>query len=102
MPSFKKKVRVVLEQEIEIELTEKVFHGQSTQEYLEEFRGAFWSVDGIDDVIEYAARCVALGLEDCSQDGIGLIGKYDSNHPREPDTKFNIIDEEVTSEIINT
>jgi hypothetical protein len=100
METIKKTVRVTIEKEIEIELMPSVFGGMTEGEYLEEFRKGLWDVEGIDDVVKYAARMAAIGCAGYSLDGIGLLGEHDSTFPRIPDVKFREISDDCEEEIL--
>lgn len=100
METIKRKVRVTIEKEIEIEMLPSVFENMSQEEYLEEFRKGLWEVEGIDDVVKYAARMAATMGGGYQLDGLGLLGEKDSTFPRVPDVKFTILWDECESEII--
>lgn len=100
MTTIKRTVRVTIEKEIEIELTPAVFHGMSEEEYLAEFCKGLWDVDGIDDVVKYAAEIAATCGSGYQHDGLGLLAYSHSTFPRVPDVKFNELSNEVETEII--
>jgi hypothetical protein len=89
-------VVVTTTQTIKIEIDDKF----ATDEYLDDWRRGLWHIDGVDDVVKHAAEMVAAKMDGCNLDGIGLLGRSDSTYPRVPDTKFEIIDEEVESELV--
>lgn len=97
---IKRTVRVIIEKEVEIELTPAVFGGMTEEEYLAEFRRCLWHVDGIDDVVEYAAGLAATNGSGFEWDGIGLLGESYSTFPRVPDVKFNILSDNMETEIV--
>ncbi len=97
---MKRKVRVTITKEIEVELTPAVFGGLSQKQYLEEFSKGLWPVDGIDDVFLYAAEMAATCGSGYSHDGIGLLSNSYSTHPRVPDAKFVEISEDLETEFI--
>lgn len=97
---MKRKVRVTITKEIEIELTPAVFGGLSQEQYLEEFRKSLWSVDDIEDVFTYAAEMAAHHGAGYQHDGLGLLGASHSTYPRVPDVKFDVLDEDTESEFI--
>lgn len=100
MTTIKRTVRVTIEKEIEIELTPAVFGDMTEEEYLAEFRKGLWHVDGIDDVVKYAAEMAATCGSGYQHDGLGLLAYSYSTHPRVPDVKFNELSEEREMEII--
>jgi len=100
MESIKRTVRVTIEKEIEVELTPTVFGGMSQDEYLAEFRKGLWHVDGIDDVVKYAARCAAYGPLGVEEDGLGLINHRDSIYPRKGDVLVHEISDDCECEIL--
>jgi hypothetical protein len=97
---MKRVVRVTITKEIEIELTPTVFGAMTQEEYLASFCNGLWKVDGIDDVFKYAARMAASHGEGCEHDGLGLLGGRYTTHPRYPDVKFHVLDEDTEEEII--
>ena len=96
--SIVKKVRVTIEKEIRIEMTPAMFGGMSVDEYLAEFRKGLWHVSSIDDVAKYAAGLAATNGGGVEWDGIGLLNNGD--HPRAPDVRFEIIEDEVETEVL--
>ena len=102
MESIKRRVKVTIEKEIEIELTPAVFGGMTEEEYLAEFRKGLWHVEGIDDVVLYAARLAAGYGVGHTHDGIGLVGSFHSIYPRVPDVKFREIYDECEAEFVET
>ncbi len=100
MESVKRKVRVVIEKEIEIELTPAVFGKLTKEEYLAEFCRSLWEVENINDVAKYAAEAAATGGSGYQHDGLGLLGEHYSEYPRVPDVKFREISSEIESEIL--
>lgn len=72
--TIRRKVRVVTEVVVDIELTSSVFGDMSVEEYLKEFRESLGPVDSIDDVVKYAASEAASHNIGVSLDGIGVIG----------------------------
>ena len=97
---LKRKVRVTIVKEIEIELTPATFGGLSQDEYLKEFRASLWDVESIDDVIEYAARMAATCGGGYTHDGLGLLDTRNSTYPRVPDTKFVELDGDIETEFV--
>jgi len=89
-------VRVTIEKEIEIEITEKLFGGLTEQEYLEEFRKGLWHVDSMIDVAKYAAIEAATGGRGLQLDGLGVLDHSDAD----PDVIFDIKDESIETEVI--
>lgn len=92
-------VRVTTIKEIQVELTPAVFGGLSEEQYLQEFRKGLWHVEGMDDIYQYAARMAADG-GGRQHDGLGLVSESYSRYPRVPDVKFDVLDEDVETEII--
>lgn len=90
MSTYKRRVRVAIEKEIEIELMPSVFAGVTEEEFLESFRKSLWQVESIEDVVEYAAR-MAANHGGGMYDGIGLLDYANSTYPRVPDVKFREI-----------
>lgn len=97
---MKRKVRVTITKEIEIELTPAVFGDLSQEQYLEEFRKGLWPVDDIEDVFTYAAEMAAHHGGGYTHDGLGLLSEHSSTYPRIPDVKFNVLEEDTESEFI--
>ena len=92
-------VRVTTIKEIRVELTPAVFGGMSEKQYLEELRQGLWDVEGMDDIFQYAARMAAIG-GGCQHDALGLVSESHTRYPRVPDVKFDVLDEDVETEII--
>ncbi|MGY3895841.1 hypothetical protein [Aeromonas enterica] len=101
MESIKRRVRVTIEKELEIELTPAVFGSQTEAEYLTSFRHDLWDVSSIEDVVTYAASMAAHYGAGMEHDGIGLIGAPHSTYPRVPDVKFHEVSCETETEIIS-
>lgn len=97
---MKRKVRVTITKEIEVELTPAVFGEMSQEQYLQEFRSGLWHVDDIDDVFRYAAEMLASYGGGYSHDGIGLVDSSGSTHPRAPDVKADVVDEDIETELM--
>lgn len=93
-------VRVTTTKEIKVELTPAVLGGMSEEAYLEEFRKGLWRVEDMDDIYKYAARMAAEG-GGYQHDGLGLVSESYSRHPRAPDVKFDVLDEDVETEIVD-
>jgi len=100
MKTIKRKVLVTIEKEIEIEMLPGVFENMTQEEYLAEFRNGLWHVEGIDDVVKYAARMAATMGGGYQHDGLGLLSESFNTYPRIPDVKFTILMDECTEEII--
>lgn len=100
MSNIKRVVEVTIVKKIEIELMPSVFGKMTQEEYLNEFSKSLWEVDGIDDVVRYAARVVSDNGDGYQYDGIGLIGHSDSTYPRIPDVKYRVLDEYMEDEIV--
>lgn len=100
MTTIKRTVRVTIEKEVEIEMLPGVFSNMTQEQYLEEFRKGLWHVDGIDDVVMYAARMAADMGGGYEHDGLGLLGECSSTYPRVPDVKFRIVSEDFDAEIV--
>lgn len=98
--NMKRKVRVIITKEIEVELTPAVFGEMTQEQYLQEFRSGLWHVDDIDDVFKYAASMAAEYGGGYSHDGLGLVNSSHSTYPRVPDVKADVVDEDVETEII--
>lgn len=98
MTTIKRTVRVTIEKEIEIEFTPAVFGGMTLEEYLAEFNRSLWRVESIDDVFKYAAGIAATNGGGCDYDGLGLVN--DTDYPRPPDVKFNVISDDLEAEVI--
>lgn len=94
----KQKVRVTITKEIEIELTPSFLGDMTEAEYLESFRSGLWDIEGMDDVVKYAARMAALHGGGYQHDGLGLLDTVHTTYPRVPDVKFREIDEETETE----
>lgn len=101
MESIKRKVRVVIEKEIEVELTPEMFRGMTVNEYLDEFRQALWPVKGVDDVAKYAAQMAATGYTSMEVDGLGFLAGSHSGYLRKPDVVANEISSEISCEIVD-
>ncbi len=97
---MKRKVRVTITKEIEVELTPAVFGGLSEEEYLKEFRSSLWHVDDLDDVFKYAASLAATSGGGYTHDGIGLLDASHSVYPRVPDAKFTELYELIETEFM--
>ena len=101
MESIKRKVRVVIEKEIEVELTPEMFRGMTVEEYLDEFRKSLWDVKDADDVAKYAARMAATGYTGMEVDGLGFLAGSHSGYLRKPDVVANEISSEISCEIVD-
>ena len=99
-PTIKRKVRVIIEKEIEIEIMPSMFGPMTEGEFIEEFNRSLWPIDGIDDVVKYAARMAAEDYGGRSHDGIGLLDGHTSTYPRVPDVKYQVLFEDCTEEIL--
>jgi hypothetical protein len=100
-PIRKQKVRVTIIKEIEIELTPALLGDMTEAEYLESFRSGLWYIEGMDDVVKYAARMAALHGGGYQHDGLGLLDTVHTTYPRVPDVKFREIDEETETEFFD-
>ena len=96
MESITKTLRVTIEKEVRITITPKLFGPLTQEQYLIEFRKGLWDIDGIDDVIEYAAR-MAAEYGGGSYDGLGKLAQDYHN----PDVIYDILSEEIEAEFIN-
>lgn len=97
MSNIVKTVRVTIEKEIKITITPKMFGPLTQEQYLAEFRKGLWEIDGMDDVIEYAARMAAEYGGGYSHDGLGKLGaEYEK-----PDVIFDVLEEDIQTEIID-
>lgn len=96
MPIIKKKVKVVREMEIEIELPDGFFGDRTEKEFIKEWCEGLWDVDSVDDIIIHAAEMVCDGMNGHNLDGLGMLVRQGS----EGDTKFKIINDEFESEVI--
>lgn len=97
---IKKRVRVTIVKDLEIEIMPSMFGGMTEAQYIEEFRNGLWHVAGMDDVIKFAARMAAVYGAGSEHDGIGLIGYSETTHPRIPDVKFWNVDVDIEEEIL--
>lgn len=100
MEPIKRTVRVTIEKEIEVELTPEMFAGMTVDEYLAEFRKGLWDVEGVDDLVKYAARCAAYGPVGREEDGLGLVNYRDSEYPRRGDVLVKEISDDCECEIL--
>lgn len=82
-------LKVTIEKEIKIELTDSMFGGMSHDEYVAEFKAGLWDIDGIDDIFKYAAEMAAMYGSGHDHDGLGLLSTSHSTYPRIPDVKFD-------------
>jgi hypothetical protein len=94
---MKKKIRVTIEKEIEIELPDNML----TPEYQAEFERSMWPYRNDDELFFYAAEMAARYGSGMQQDGLGLLSDKHSTYPRVPDVKFDITYENVESEPAN-
>lgn len=103
MESIKRKVRVTIEREYEIEFTPALFGSMSEEEYLTEFRRALWPVDSMDDVAKYAARTAAFYGGGMQHDGLGLLGEKGCCYPggKIPDVLFDEIYDDCETEVVH-
>lgn len=100
-PIRKQKVRVTIIKEIEIELTQALLGDMTEAEYLDSFRSGLWDIEGMDDVVTYAARMAALYGGGYQHDGLGLLDTVHTTHPRVPDVKFRELDQETETEFFD-
>lgn len=96
METIKRKLRVTIEKEIEIEIMPSMFCGNTEEAYLKEFREGLWHVDSIDDVIKYAAKVAATGGGGHNHDGIGRV---ESAYMRKLETEADVYFDEVSDDI---
>lgn len=97
-PIRKQKVRVTIVKEIEIELTPTLLGDMTEEEYLESFRSGLWDIDGMDDVVKYAASMAAQYGGGYTHDGLGLLDTTRTTYPRVPDVKFSELDTDIETE----
>lgn len=97
MENIVKTVRVTIEKEIKITVTPKMFGPLTQEQYLAEFCKGLWEVEGMDDVIEYAARMAAEYGGGYSHDGLGKL----NTEYFDPDVIFDVISDDVETEIID-
>lgn len=97
MQNIVKTVRVTIEKEVKITITPKLFGPLTQEKYLEEFCSGLWEVEGMDDIVQYAARMAAEYGSGYSHDGLGKLGKEYEN----PDVIFDVLYEDTDTEIIN-
>ncbi len=69
---MKRKIRVIVEKEIEIEIMPSMFIGMTEQEYLDEFSRGFWKVDSMDDIFIFAAKVAAIHGRG-EEEGLGIL-----------------------------
>lgn len=101
METLKKKVRVIVESVIEVEITPNMFMGYTEEEYLKEFSRAFWDVNGMDDIVLFAAR-VAATQGRGQEDGLGkLEPAYMRRVAPDADVYFDILEEDIDSEFVD-
>jgi hypothetical protein len=100
MDSVKMTVRVMIEKDIDVELTPALFDGMTHAEYLAEFRKGLWHVSGMDDVVKYAARCAANGGIGMEHDGLGLMSDPDANNLAKGNVLAREIQETCVCEIL--
>ena len=98
--TIKKTVRVTIEKEIEIELTPTFFGDMSEEQIIAEWNKSLWPIEGMDDVIKFAAVMAATHGDGYSLDGLGLLGGMHTTYPRVPDVKFREIYEDIETEIL--
>lgn len=101
MSQFKKKVRVTIIKEIEVELTPAVLGPLTEEEYLAEFNAGLFPVSSMDDVIKYAGEMAARYGGGYSHDGLGRVDYDHVTLPKAPDVKFRELDEDVEVELIS-
>lgn len=97
--TFKKTVRVTIEKEIAIELMPSMFGDFTEEQFINQWRKGLWEIKGIDDVVKFAA-CMAAIYGEGTHDGIGFLAYDHTTIPRVPDVKFNVINEDVETEIL--
>ena len=100
MEPIKRKLRVTIEKEIEIEIMPSMFYGETEEEYLKQFNEGLWPVGGIDDVIKYAAQTAAVDGGGYSHDGLGRVEGVHMKGVVDADVYFNEISYEIESEFI--
>lgn len=71
---IKRKVKVSVICELEIELTDKLFGKSSEKDYVEAFNKYIYDIDSIDDVFAHAGHHIAQGNIDCEVDFLGRLG----------------------------
>lgn len=99
--SIKRILKVTIEKEIEIELTDTMFGGMSHDEYVAEFKAGLFDIDGVDDILKYAAEMAAVYGGGHDHDGLGLLGASHSTFPRVPDVKFDELSCDVEVEFLD-
>lgn len=94
-------LKVTIEKEIEIELTDSMFGGMTHEEYVAEFKAGLWDIEGVDDIFKYAAEMAAMYGGGHEHDGIGLLSVSHSTFPRVPDVKFDELSCDVEVEFLD-
>lgn len=93
---IKRTLRVTIEKEIEIEIPDEY----ATEKYLEDFSRHMWVVDGVDDIVTFAARMAFADDGNRHFDFLGYVGTKHSTWPQEPDVKYEIKDEWIEYEFV--
>lgn len=75
-----------------------------TPENIADWSRALWPINGVDCIAKYAAEQAAQGGDGCNLDGIGRLGTeytWFGSKDVKADTVFEVLDEDVESEIIS-
>lgn len=102
METIKRKLRVTIEKDIEIEIMPSMFYGMSEEEYLKEFREGLWHVDGIDDVVKFAAKVAAVDGRGPTYDGIGRLEVKHMKDSEEAEVYFEVLSSDIEAEFIDS
>jgi len=100
--TIKRKLRVTIEKDIEIEIMPSMFIDMTEDEYLKEFSRSFWEVDSIDELIKFAANVAAVHGSG-EEEGLGkLEAKHMKDFVKTADIYFDEISSDIEAEFIDS
>lgn len=81
---MKKKVKITVEAEYEIEIDDRLV----AEDGLKAWSEILFDVDSPDDLFEHVGTMLMKGFANHSLDLIGYLGTFNQTYPQVPDTKF--------------
>ena len=100
METIKRRLKVTIEQEVEIEIMPSMFFGETEEEYLKQFNEGLWPVDSLDDVIKYAAQTAVVDGGGNEHDGLGRVEAAHMKGTVDASVYFDELSYEIESEFI--
>ena len=98
--TMKRKIRVTMEKDIEIEIMPSMFIGMTEEEYLKEFSETFWTVNNMDDIFKFAAKVAAVHGRG-EEEGLGMLEPKHMKGMCKADVYYGELVEDITAEFID-